>query len=87
MTTTAPNDQEQWSYHRLRRKLTMLIEVLPMAIAGDEPTQALLKNVREDLVTIRAGLDQRHGEGIFPNSEKKKGMNNHDNGFFQPLSE
>ena len=73
MTTTAQNDQEPWSYERLRRNLNMLVEVLPMAVAGDEPTKALLKNVHEDLVTIRAGLDQWYGEGIFPNSKNKKG--------------
>jgi hypothetical protein len=66
----APNDREPWSYERLRRKLTTLIEVLPMAVAGDEPTRALLKNVQNDLVDLRAGLTKWYGAGIF--TEKKK---------------
>ena len=60
----APTSRQPWSYQRIRSRLSTLIKVMPLA-GGDEHTRKFLENMREDLIEIRAGLDQWHGEGIF----------------------
>ena len=51
-----------WTYKRIRYRLSTLIEVLPLARARDESSEKLLKNIHDDLREIRAGLDQLQGD-------------------------
>jgi hypothetical protein len=59
------NDQETrepWTARRIRHRLTTLIDALPMAEGRDQHSRELLKNVRDDLIEVRAGLDQLFGD-------------------------
>jgi hypothetical protein len=52
--STENGSREPWSYQRIRSRLTTLIEVAPLAVGNEQ----LLQSMREDLIEIRAGLDQ-----------------------------
>jgi hypothetical protein len=51
---------ELWTYSRIRRRLNLLIEIMPTA-AGDEKVR---QNIVEDLEEIRACLDDWNREGV-----------------------
>ena len=51
---------EPWTYSRVRHRLSTLIEVASWAV-GDQKTR---QNIIEDLVEVRACLDDWNREGV-----------------------